>query len=220
MKSLSQREFLDWADQYLRHELAMEDRHRFEVFCRENPDSGLLFKQHEAFVRTLNQVDARAHFKRVLRDTSAMYHHGREAAGKSAGTISVWGKIRIHAAMAAAVAIISVFSTLWLTGYYSSLKKASSDYSALRREVNNVKKNVHAQSAAIKNINSAVVPQEPTHYGATGFLTGTEGYVLTNYHVVRGADSVKLRNHRGQSYLPSTCQFDISGRTAFESGHD
>jgi len=28
------------------------------------------------------------------------------------------------------------------------------------------------------------------------------------------------RNHRGQSYLPSTCQFDISGRTAFESGHD
>lgn len=29
------------------------------------------------------------------------------------------------------------------------------------------------------------------------------------------------RNHRGyQSYLPSTCQLDISGRTAFENGHD
>jgi len=200
MKSLSQRAFLDWADRYLRHELTAEEASRFEGFCRENLDADHLFRQHGEFVHTFSQVDARARFKRALRDASVVYHRDREAAGRPSKIISVGRRIRFHAAMAAAVAVISVFSTLWLTGYYSNLKKASSDYSALRREVNNVKRNVHAQSAVLKNINNAVAPQEATHYGATGFLTGTEGYVLTNYHVVRGADSVKLRNQRGQSF--------------------
>jgi len=200
MKSLNQQQFLDWADRYLRHELTAEDRQRFEDFCRENPDADQLFKEHKEFVHTFNRVDARSGFKRILRDTATVYH--LENPKKTVKIISFLDKIRIHVAMAAAVAVVSVFSTLWLTGYYSTLKKATSDYSALRREVNSVKRNVNAQSAVLKNINNAVATQEQeaAHYGATGFLTGTEGYVLTNYHVVRGADSVKLRNHRGQSF--------------------
>jgi len=200
MKSLSEKEFLDWADLYLQHELTAEDRLRFEHFCKEYPDFDRLFKQHVQFIGMLKQLDTRNGFKQRLKNTAVVYHNAHQEIGKSAKIISLWNKLKFNAAVAAAIAIISVFSTLWLTGYYSNLKKTTSDYSALRREMNNVKRNVNAQSAAIKNMNSTTVPIEPTHYGATGFMITKDGYVVTNYHVVHGADSVHLQNHKGQSF--------------------
>jgi serine protease Do len=92
------------------------------------------------------------------------------------------------------VAVFAVFGTLWLSGYYSNLEKASSDYSALRRDMNNVKKNVNAHNAAIKDINDKKsVKSSESQFGATGFMLTTDGYVVTNYHVISGADSIYLQ---------------------------
>src|SRR5690606_16522098 len=84
--------------------------------------------------------------------------------------VSLWDRLKLNAAVAAAIAIVSVFSTLWLTGYYSNLRKTTSDYSALRRDMNTVKRNVNAHNAAIKSISSHKDNVETMHYGATGFM--------------------------------------------------
>jgi len=200
MKSLSQQEFIEWADLYLQDELTATDRLRFEAFCKEYPCFDILFQQHQQFIQNFKQADARSQFKSALNQTASTYHKAHPAAAPKGRVIQLWDKLKFTAGMAAAIAIVSVFSTLWLSGYYSNLKKTTSGYSELRREMNNVKRNVNAQKAAINNINSNSGTKEATHYGATGFMITRNGYVVTNYHVVHGADSVHLQNSKGQSF--------------------
>ncbi len=199
MEGLSHQEFTTWADRYLRGELSPEEKSSFEKYCVDNPSYATIFAEHKALIQTLRQTEARMAFKKNLAKTAGSYAIDHEIK-KPAKIIRLWQKLQLNAAVAAAIAIVSVFSTLWLTGYYSNLKKTSTDYSALRRDMNNVKRNVNAHNAEIKNIKSDKDNTEAMHFGATGFMITRDGYVVTNYHVITGADSVHLQNHRGQSF--------------------
>lgn len=199
MEGLSHQEFLSWADRYLRSELSKAEQSDFEQYCVENPTYAAMFAEHKALIQSLRQTEARMAFKKNLAKTANSYTLDHETK-QPAKIIKLWQKLQMNAAVAAAIAIVSVFSTLWLTGYYSTLKKTSTDYSALRRDMNNVKRNVNAHNAEIKNIKSDKDNTEAMHFGATGFMITRDGYVVTNYHVITGADSVHLQNHRGQSF--------------------
>lgn len=199
MNDLSQQEFIEWADSYLRGDLSREGKQHFEAYCTEHPLYAEKFEEHKRFVSNFNQTHARLAFKKNLADTAKHYSIEQQAQNP-ARIVSMWNRFKFNAAVAAAIAIVSVFSTLWLTGYYSNLKKTTTDYSALRRDMNNVKRNVNAHNAEIKNIKSDKTNVEPMHYGATGFMITKDGYVVTNYHVITGADSVHLQNHKGQSF--------------------
>lgn len=199
MEGLSHQEFLTWADRYLRGELSLAEQSNFEKYCVENSTYAAIFAEHKELIQSLRQTEARMAFKKNLTKTTNSYSLDHEIK-KPAKIIKLWQKLQLNAAVAAAIAIVSVFSTLWLTGYYSTLKKTSTDYSALRRDMNNVKRNVNAHNAEIKNIKSDKDNTEAMHFGATGFMITRDGYVVTNYHVITGADSVHLQNHRGQSF--------------------
>ncbi|GHE43175.1 trypsin-like peptidase domain-containing protein [Sphingobacterium griseoflavum] len=199
MEGLRQQEFIEWADQYLRGELSPEEQSAFEKYCVEYPAYAAVFAEHKAFLQRLKQADARLVFKERLNKNAIKYAQESEIK-EPAKIIRLWRKVQLNAAVAATIAIVSVFSTLWLTGYYRNLKKTTTDYSALRRDMNTVKRNVNAHNAAIKNIKSGKDHTETMHFGATGFMITRDGYVVTNYHVITGADSVHLQNHRGQSF--------------------
>lgn len=200
-------EFIDWADQYLRGELSEDDRFAFEKFCQDYPEFHQIFEEHGKFISSWKENEQRRLFKKSLQQESL--HHQAPVKNDTA-IIKIWKKLQMNAGVAAAVALISVFSTLWLTGYFTSIKKASSDYSALRREMNTVKKNVNEQNKAIQNINNGKdkIPT-PIHFGATGFMLTKDGYVVTNYHVVNGADSVHLQNNKGQAFKAQIIYSDV-----------
>lgn len=199
MRGLNEQDFIEWADAYLRDELLEEERRQFEAYCKANPQQAELLIWHQTFVNNMRKADSRAQFKQKLARAGEGYRqaHDCKPTGK---VVRLWDRLKLNAAVAAAIAIVSVFSTLWLTGYYKNLKKATSDYSALRRDMNTVKRNVNAQNAAIRDINNEKDSQEAMHYGATGFMMTKDGYVVTNYHVITGADSVHLQNHKGESF--------------------
>jgi S1-C subfamily serine protease len=194
-------EFLDWADQYLKGELQGEDTLVFERFCEMNPEYAEIFEQHKSFLDLWKDAEKRKAFRSTLIAEGEQLQLD-EAKPNGDKIISFWRKLQINAGIAAAVALLSVFSTLWLTGYFTNVKKATSDYSALRREMNSVKKNVNAQNRAIQNTNSDnhKTNSTPINYGATGFMLTKDGYVVTNNHVINGADSVHLQNNKGESF--------------------
>lgn len=197
---MQKQDFIDWADQYLRGELLQEDALAFENFCKTNPEYAELFGQHRSFVQTWQKAETRKAFQQVLASESDKFNSDRVHM-KRGGVTTLWNKLQINAGVAAAVALISVFSTLWITGYFTNIKKASTDYSALRREMNSVKKNVNEQNKVIQNINNDKNKNGAAiHFGATGFMLTRDGYVVTNYHVINGADSIHLQNVKGQAY--------------------
>lgn len=203
--------FIEWADQYLKGELGRIDNEAFEKFCQTNPEFDLIFQEHKEFLQKLKSNHIRNQFKSSLlteaHNIEDIQHNKKDISTK---IISFWSKLQINTGVAAAVAVISVFSTLWLTGYFTDVKKATSDYSALRREMNSVKRNVNAQNLAIQSINKNDKKnvESPSQYGATGFLLTTDGYVVTNFHVVDGADSIRLQNNKGITYKANVIHTD------------
>src|SRR5690606_36874127 len=150
---MGRQEFLDWADQYLRDELTGEDKTAFEMYCRNHPEYADLLDEHISFLAIWQEAEKRKAFNKAL------VEEGKNIQPSSTPTtekkrLSLWSRLQINAGIAAAVALISVFSTLWLTGYFTNIKKATTDYSALRREMNSVKKDVNEQNQAIRDMNS------------------------------------------------------------------
>lgn len=214
MKTMSEQDFLTWADRYLRNELTIEERNEFKKYCDSNTEAASWLLTHRQFLSKLKKHARRADFKRRLAATNTTVRHITPKVKEPNETpiFLLWNRVKINALIAASVAILAVFSTLWMTGYYSAIDQTSSNFSALRREMNTVKKNVHAQNVVIRSINSEQNNSSttPGQFGATGFIVDPEGYVVTNYHVIRDADSVHLYNHNGHEYRTTVVYVDPS----------
>lgn len=211
---MQRHKFIEWADQYLRGELHAEEAKAFLDFCEAHPEYADILEEHQSFLQDIKAFEARRAFKANLIEKGKQHIavEVEEHSDFGARVISLWSKLQINAGIAAAVAVISVFTTLWLTGYFTEVKKATSDYSALRREMNTVKRNVNAQNKAIESIhNRDKTKSEPiSHFGATGFLLTKDGYVVTNYHVVNGADSIHLQNIKGKVFRAEVVHTDAT----------
>lgn len=197
MKINNKTDFYAWADKFIKKQLSSHEEFEFESFCENNPEYKELFQEHQRVVQELKAWDRRKKFQDHLKEVSI--NQGGKVRSFKAFSGKLQEYITANIAVAATIAIVSVFSTLWISGYYSNLKKTNSDYSALRREMNSVKRNVNAQNAVIKNIRN-VEKEADQQYGATGFVISSKGYVITNYHVISGADSIYLQNSEGESF--------------------
>ena len=101
------------------------------------------------------------------------------------------------AAIAASIAIITSLATFSITRHND--KKIASQYSLLRRDLETYKR---SQNKLIKDIKeqSTVTPQLEARYTGTGFAISNDGYLVTSYHVIAGADSVYIQNRDGNYY--------------------
>lgn len=209
---MNEQEFIGQADRYLNGEMGDAERIAFEQHCERNTTAANQLKTHRLFLQQLKEHADRAAFKEVLSSAAARYHGEGKPLTKRAEPliVTLWNKFKINSLVAASVAIVAVFSTLWLSGYYKTIEKTSTNYSALRRDMNTVKKNVNAQNVAIRNINNSKQREDRSgsNFGGTGFIVSANGYVITNYHVVRGADSVHLQNTKGESFRAKVIYID------------
>lgn len=212
MDRMNEQEFIKQVDRYLNGEMEGAERAAFELHCRENTAAAEQLATHRLFLLQLKEHAHRVAFKHTLAAAAERYHAGGGSAVERTEPliVTLWNKFKVNSLVAASVAILAVFSTLWLSGYYKAIEKTSTNYSALRRDMNDVKKNVNAQNAVIRNINSGKPRDDRSvgSFGGTGFVISANGYVVTNYHVVRGADSVHLQNTKGESFRAKVIYID------------
>jgi serine protease Do len=191
-------ELTNLIDAYLRGELSAEELSDFQQRRDSDPAFDLKVVEHEVLVGHLNEYGQRIKLTAAMNaihediDVDALV---RELKPELPLVHRLWRKYRVSTAVAATVALIAVFGTLFSTGYFN--EKASESF--LRREINTMKR---AQHALLKNINDKPKrgPVDPGQFGGTGFALSSNGYVVTNYHVVKGADSIYVQNSAGESY--------------------
>ncbi|GGC24748.1 hypothetical protein GCM10011386_15910 [Parapedobacter defluvii] len=210
---MNEQDFIAQADRFLSGRMDSAERIAFERYCEENPPAAEQLATHRLFLQQLRQHADRAAFKRTLASAAERYHHPvipATSVRREPILVTLWNRFKVNSLVAASVAIVAVFSTLWLSGYYKTIEKTTTNYSALRRDMNTVKKNVNAQNAVIRNINSEKQKggQSEGHFGATGFIISPNGYVVTNYHVIKDADSVHLQNTKGESFRADVIYID------------
>lgn len=210
---MNEQDFIVQADRFLNGEMDSSERIAFERYCEGNPAAAEQLATHRLFLQQLKHHADRAAFKSTLAVVADRYHRPDTTVTEGRWEpmlVALWNRFKVNSLVAASVAIVAVFSTLWLSGYYKTIEKTTTNYSALRRDMNTVKQNVNAQNAVIRNINNEKQKegQSEGHFGATGFIISPNGYVVTNYHVVKDADSVHLQNTKGESLRADVIYID------------
>jgi serine protease Do len=192
-------EFVERADAYIRGQMSQEERRSFENYCKLHPEEASSYEQHILLLKKLNEYQNRIDFRSKL---EAAYHNtrGQAPAKGQAGIVRLLRNYGYSALVAASVALLIVFSTLWISGFYTNVKDNTSKYSALKRDMNRIVSNVNAQNKVINHINSNVNKPDPSTFGGTGFALTSNGFLATNFHVINGADSVYVQNHKGESF--------------------
>lgn len=202
-------DFITQADSYIRGEMSPNERKEFEDYCKENPTEAVRYEEHRLLVQKLNEYQNRIDFRAKLERVSANVKLNDVLdKNDSNKIIRFWKSHGFDMLVAASVALLIVFSTLWMSGFYSNVKDNTSMYSALKRDMNRIQSNMNAQNRVINNISSNVQKTEPSSFGGTGFALTSNGYIATNYHVISGADSVYVQNEEGASFKTNVVYID------------
>ena len=119
-----------------------------------------------------------------------------------------WSGHRATVGVAASVAIMAVFATLLGLDLWRATK-TQPGYQALRLEINKIKRNQRALSTIITQGPPTATPAEPSKFSGTGFALTSEGYLVTSYHVIQGADSVLIEGRDRQRFRAEPVYSDV-----------
>ncbi len=204
----SEIDLMSTIEAYLNNELSHEEKIAFEKLRAENPVIDHQVVQHLTFLKNINMYAD--HHKLVAEmnkihssiDVAHLVDHEIKTPSK---VVSFFTKYRYNISIAASVTIFAVLSTLLFTGQFKT-DNSSGYYSALRRDIQSIKQ---SQNDLIRNVNSQKKgPSNPGQFGGTGFALTSGGYLLTNYHVIKDADSVYVQNNTGDQYKVKTIFID------------
>jgi S1-C subfamily serine protease len=201
-------EITNLIDAYLRGELSPSELADFQQKRSIDPAFDLNVVEHENLVGHLIEYGDRV---KLITDMNAIHNEidvealKREVRPDLPIVHKLWKKYRVSTAIAAAVAMIAVFGTLFSTGYFN--EKASDSY--LRRKLSSIERSQNAINKKLTD-KPARGPVNPGQFGGTGFAISSNGYVVTNYHVVKDADSIYVQDAAGESYKAKQIYIDPS----------
>ncbi len=110
-----------------------------------------------------------------------------------------WNINRPMLAMAAVVAVVSTFGSLFLLRSYRSSHQQEQQYSLLRRELQTIKK---SQTQILNGLGARrrALVANPGQVAGSGFLISPDGFLVTSNHIVQDADSVYVVDNQGEAY--------------------
>jgi len=174
----------------------MPEAERTALLARLQTDTAFAAEFHECvnMLRSLEGSGRQQQFRSMLQDVH------QEVASKPSRSIPLSTHYWRTAAIAAGIALLTSFTTYW--SFNRPDKRNVTQYNVLRREIENIKR---SQNQLIENIKTAntSAPALPARYTGTGFAITNDGYLVTSFHVIDGADSVYIQNREG-SYFKAT----------------
>lgn len=201
-------------DDYLQGRLSAPEAEAFEQLRINDPLIDHKVVTHKAFLESLKQYGDRL----SLQQQMDRAHHQLDVASlseelrpRTSYVVKLWRKNK------SAFAIAAAFLLLTLSSIYSIQHSTfqNGTYEVMRREITNIKNN---QNKLVKTINSSSKdykePIKNAKFGGTGFALTANGYLCTNFHVIRDADSVYVQNNKGESFQAKVVykdpQYDIA----------
>lgn len=188
-------------ERYLNGEMTQDELAGFEILRNENADVNIKISEHKHFSGLIKQYGERLELERRLNAiheeidvhtlTQALMIH-------PSWIVQLWRNHHSKISVAASIAIFAVLCTLFFTGY---LNNRETKYVELKGEVASIKRSTEKLNHTINSLNTKSKKNDNLgKYRGTGFALSSNGYIVTDYHVINGADSVYVQGADGKSY--------------------
>lgn len=203
-------------EDYLNGKLTDAEREAFEQLRLNDPVVDHKVVSHKVF------LDAMQDYAAVMELKSKMdlAHSDLEVAELSRKLgphpsliVNLWRKNKAAIGVAASFIILTMIMLYSIQQNTEQIGKVE----LMNRDLAKIK---NSQSSLIRKINSNVASAnapktlKPANFGGTGFALTPNGYILTNLHVVKGADSVYVQDSKGNEYkvrvIPIESQKDLA----------
>ena len=170
----------------------------FEMLRRENADINERILEQELFADVLSQYADRVDLEQRLNAIHSeidVHTLKEELMIHPSFVVQLWRNHHSKISVAASIAIFAILSTLFISGYFTSRNQAS--YQPLKLEVDQVKKSNDKLKSKINELdtkikvqgsskNNVLIPVKFKGFIGSGFALSSNGYIVTNYHVING----------------------------------
>ncbi|WP_342644331.1 S1C family serine protease [Mucilaginibacter sp. CSA2-8R] len=201
---MSDHQLIELIERYLNGEMSAEERERFEAMRQDNAAIESRIKEHAHFTGLIKQYGKRVDLENrlnAIHQEIDVHTLTEELTIHPNWVVKLWRNHHSKISVAASIALFAVVATLYLTG---SLNKSTTSYVALRREMQSIKRTAENaernNKAILHDIKSSKRIINNGSFAGSGFALTANGYIVTNYHVVRNADSVYVQNAAGDAY--------------------
>ncbi|MDX5345767.1 MAG: serine protease [Hymenobacteraceae bacterium] len=196
---------LEAIEDYLHDRMSAEARASFEQAMLSDPVLAQQVQEHRLLLQSLRQFGRRKSLKKKLNlihaEMEAEQQPEEQVRKLPNGWKVFYSRHASTMAVAASVAVLTFLATWFSVNALRPQVKQPAGYVELRREVQAIKQ---TQEALIQDIigSEAVKPPvvNPGQFSGTGFALTSDGYIITSYHVVEGADSLLIEHKNGTQY--------------------
>ena len=203
-KEMSENLILELIERYLNGDMTAAERAEFETLRKKDANVDSKVIEHKLFIGLIKQYGERLELeKRLDAIHSEIDVHAlkEELMIHPNWIVSLWRHHHSKISVAASIAIFAILSTLFFTG---KLNNHESNYEQLSQEIGKIR---HSQeklegktNGLLNDIKKSKKITNPGNFRGTGFALSSNGYIVTNYHVVSDADSVYVQNAAGESF--------------------
>lgn len=195
-------QLLEMIERYLNGEMTIEERAEFDALRNKDAAVEAKLEEHKHFTGLLRQYNDRHNMElrlNAIHDEIDVHTLAQDLMSHPSIVVRLWRQHHSKISVAASIAIFAMLVTLFFTGY---LTNKDPRVEQLKREVDGVKDRQKKLEKSAVGV-AKTVKTGPTiiaKYRGTGFALSSNGYILTNFHVVDGADSVYVQNADGESF--------------------
>ncbi|WP_293300654.1 serine protease [Pedobacter sp. UBA4863] len=192
-------------EDYLNGKLTPEERTAFEQLRNNDPMVDHRVVAHKVFLESMTQY---AHVVKLKEQMDAAHLQidvpllVEELRPHPSKLVRLWRNNRSAVAIAASfilLAIVSLYSIQSNSKQAGTFEAMSQDMAQIKRSQSGLIRDIKSIKTDNKNSNNGSRPR----FGGSGFAISGNGYIVTNYHVVRGADSVHVQNSKGSYKVQS-----------------
>ncbi|ADY51058.1 peptidase S1 and S6 chymotrypsin/Hap [Pseudopedobacter saltans DSM 12145] len=208
---VSELDLIKRIESYLLKEMCTQEMLQFEEERKNNAALDQKVVEHIEFLKSIKSYGDTKSLKsamNAIHEEIDVISLKEDVIERKTKIVELWNKYKRNLTIAATVAVVTTLGTLYSTGQLTRNDNNPS-YSALKRDMETIRK---SHNALVRNINSKSASKSiaPSQFGGTGFALTSNGYIVTNYHVVQGADSVYIQNNKGESFKTQTVYVDPS----------
>jgi serine protease Do len=195
---MSDNEILEQIERYLNGDMTKQERAAFEILRNENAEVNEKVAEHKHFTNLIKQYGERLELERrldAIHDEIDVEALEDELKIRPSFIVRMWRNHHSKISVAASIAIFAVLCTLFFTGYLASREIP---YGVLKGKLDQLQNSQNKLTNKVNQIAGGRIAGG--NFKGTGFAISTNGLIVTDYHVVKDADSVYVQSVDGKSY--------------------